>query len=230
MLQRDEFVYQWNLLDGYLKDAFGDDYESMRDAAGHTYYRAAMNEDWNAAAEMVNTALTFVDDNLATLKTKSDLDDEFVATLKAEGEDVRRVVRRLFKEQDAAEDATGEKLTANEACYAEFTGMCADAQRVFGRQPEIAKKFQVESLLQTVRGTNQAGHSRGSDRRQRSGRTRRHHHRQGKARRHHDHRRGWAVLPAVGFRDLHLGGERDAGSAGGSGGSGGAEAGGCYRK
>ena len=156
--QRDEFVDQWNLLDGYLEDAYRPaDYKAMREAAGHDYYSAAQNDDWGAAAELVNQALTFVDDHLDTLKAKTDLDDDFVATLKAEGEDVLRVVRRLFKEQDGAEEATGEKLAANEACYAEFMAMCADGQRLFRRQPDVARQFQVESLLATVRGVRQAG-------------------------------------------------------------------------
>ncbi len=156
--QVEEFVDQWNLLDGYLADAYrGPDYKAMREAAGSAYYRAALNQDWGAAVELVNQALAFVDANLAALKAKSDLDDDFVATLQAEGEDVRRVARRLFKEQNDAEEATGEKLAANEACYAEFQAMSADAQRLFRRQPEVARLFQAEALLSTVRGVRQAG-------------------------------------------------------------------------
>jgi hypothetical protein len=156
--QRDEFVDQWNLLDGYIADAYSTaDYKAMREAAGHDSYSAAQNDNWAAAVELVNQALTFVDDHLDTLKAKTDLDDDFVATLKAEGEDVLRVARRLFREQDGAEEATGEKLAANEACYAEIVAMCADAQRLFRRQPDVARKFQIESLLETVRGVRQAG-------------------------------------------------------------------------
>lgn len=156
--QVEEFVDQWNLLDGYIEDAYSaDDHKAMREAAGYGYYRAAMNEDWGAAVEMVNQALTFVDTNQETLKTKGDMDDDFVKTLLAEGEDVRRVARRMFKLQDDAEEATGEKLAANEACYAEFQTMSADAQRLYRRQPEVARLFQFESLLETVRGTRQAG-------------------------------------------------------------------------
>ncbi len=155
--QVDEFVDQWNLLDGYIEDAYGADYKAMREAAGYGYYRAAMNQDWGAAVELVNQALAFVKANADKLKQQGDMDDDFPATLEAEGEDVRRVARRMFKEQDDAEEATGEKLAANEACFAEFQAMGADGQRLFRRQPEVARLFQIESLLQTVRGTRQAG-------------------------------------------------------------------------
>ncbi|MBC7447155.1 MAG: carboxypeptidase regulatory-like domain-containing protein [Hymenobacteraceae bacterium] len=157
--QRDEFLDQWNLLDGYVEDAYRatGNYKAMREAAGLKLYAAAANGDWGAAAELVNQALAFVTTNLDALKTKGGMDDAFVATLTAEGDDVRRVVRRYLKQQEDAESGTDAKTKANEACFAEFQQMSADAQRLFRRQPEIAVRFQAQALLERVRGTRQAG-------------------------------------------------------------------------
>ncbi len=157
--QRDEFLDQWNLLDGYVEDAYRatGNYKAMREAAGAKLYTSAAGGDWGAAAELVNQALAFVTTNLAALKTKGGMDDAFVATLTAEGDDVRRVVRRYLKQQEDAESGTDAKTKANEACFAEFQQMSADAQRLFRRQPEIAAKFQAAALLERVRGTRQAG-------------------------------------------------------------------------
>lgn len=157
--QTEEFLDVWNLLDGYIEEAYDAEgkYKAMREAAGSKLYVPAQRLDWGAANDMVNMALAFVDTNLEVLKTKGDMDDNFVVTLKAEGEDVRRVVRRYLKEQQDAEDGTDAKTLANEACFAEFQAMSRDAQRIFRRKPELAAKFQAQGLLETVRGTRQAG-------------------------------------------------------------------------
>ena len=157
--QRDEFLDQWNLLDGYVEEAYRatGNYKAMREAAGWKLYAAVSGGDWGAAADMVNQTRAFVTTNNAALQTKGGMDDAFVATLTAEGEDVRRVVNRYLQQQDDAASGTDAKTKANEACFAEFQQMSADAQRLFRRQPEIAAKFQATTLLERVRGTRQAG-------------------------------------------------------------------------
>jgi Carboxypeptidase regulatory-like domain len=157
--QTDEFLDAWNLLDGYIEETFKADgtYKAMRDAAGAKLYEKAADHDWGAAKDMVNLTLAFVATNEAVLKAKGDMDDAFVATLQAEGEDVRRVVQRYMKQQQEAEDGTNAKVKANEACFAEYQTMSADAQRIFRQKPEVARLFQAQALLATIRGTRQAG-------------------------------------------------------------------------
>ena len=157
--QTQEFLDVWNLLDGYIEEAYKPtgNYKAMREAAGSKRYAAAANDDWGAAQELVNMTLAFVAANQNVLTTKGEMDAAFVATLTAEGEDVRRVVRRYLNEQVASEGGTMQKLAANEACFAEFQAMSADAQRLFRRKPALAQRFQAQTLLETVRGTRQAG-------------------------------------------------------------------------
>ncbi len=157
--QTDEFLDVWNLLDGYIEEAFKADgtYKTKREGAGAKLYDKVLHEDWGAANDMVNQALAFVAENLDVLKVQGEMDDDFVLRLQAEGEDVRRVVRRYLKEQNDAEDGTNAKVLANEACFAEFQAMSRDAQRIFRRHPAIAAKFQAQTLLATIRGTRQAG-------------------------------------------------------------------------
>ena len=55
--QTQEFLDVWNLLDGYLEEAYKptDNYKAMREAAGSKRYAAAANDDWGAAQELVET-------------------------------------------------------------------------------------------------------------------------------------------------------------------------------
>lgn len=154
-----EWLDAWNLLDGYVEDAFrpAGTYKAQREAAGGKLYEKAAEEDWGAAQEMINTALAYVAANAQVLKEAGGMDDDFANTLNAEGEDVRRVLRRMLRERKKAEEGTSAKITANEALYSAFQQMSADAQRLFRRDLNLKAQFQQETLLAQVRGTRQAG-------------------------------------------------------------------------
>lgn len=159
VVQANEFLDAWNLLDGYSEEAWPGkvDRKAMRDAAGHAHYEAAAEENWTEMERLIKSALGFVTANAAELIEKGDMPEDFGATLAGEGEDVRRLTNKFTAAKATAQQGTGAQETAFLASLGEFQKMSGDAQRIFRRQPEVAQLFQTEYLLGLVRGTGQAG-------------------------------------------------------------------------
>ena len=157
--QSREFLEVWQWLEGYIEGTYPGEtgYHAMRDAAGYKSYAAAAGSDWSAMTALMNSAKQFVKLHDKELQAKGDMPDTFAARLVAEAADVEALLRRMAREAQAATDGTSERLTALLACLEEFMVVSRDAQRVFLRQPEVARLFQVEYLRGLVGGGAQAG-------------------------------------------------------------------------
>ncbi len=153
-----EFLEVWQWLEGYIEGAYpGAAYKAMRDAAGYKSYAAAAGSDWSAMTALMNSAKQFVKLHDEELQAKGDMPKTFAARVVAEAADVETLLKRMAREAQAATDGTSARLTALLACLEEWMGVSRDAQRVFLRQPEVARLFQVEYLLSIVGGGAQAG-------------------------------------------------------------------------
>lgn len=106
---------------------------------------------------LLNSAKQFVKLHDADLPAKGDMPAAFAARVAAEAADVETLLKRMAREAQAATDGTSARLTALRACLEEWTGVSRDAQRVFLRQPDVARLFQVEYLLGIVGSGAQAG-------------------------------------------------------------------------
>ncbi|HEX8327920.1 MAG TPA: carboxypeptidase-like regulatory domain-containing protein [Hymenobacter sp.] len=154
-----EFLEVWQQLEGYIEGAFPTPtgYKAMREAAGYGSYERAANRDWPAMTALVNSAVGFVAAQKAELEGAGEMPPAFAARLAAEGADVQLLIGRFNQERAAAQQGTGARGTALLDCYEEFVKMGRDGQRIFLRQPEVARLFQTEYLLSIVRGAGQAG-------------------------------------------------------------------------
>ncbi len=161
--QVDELLTAWQLLEGYIEEAYPSEatYEAMRDAAGYRHYAAAASQDWAATERLIAAALKFVQDYGAELKEKGEMPDAFPAQLATEAADVRALLRQFQQQKGAAQADTVALQAALYAEYETYQKMNRDAQRIFRREPGIAQQFQTEYLLSLVRGTGQAA-ARGS--------------------------------------------------------------------
>ena len=159
VVQGREFLDAWQQLEGYIEGAFAapTSYKAMREAAGHGHYERAAQNDWAAMTALVASTAGFVEAQGAALRGAGEMPAAFAATLAAEGADVRTLIGRFNQETAGAQQGTGARSTALLDCYDEFAKMGRDAQRVFLRQPEVARLFQTEYLLSIVRGAGQAG-------------------------------------------------------------------------
>ena len=137
VVQGNEFLDAWNLLDGYIEEAWPGkvDNKAMRDAAGHGHYEAAAEENWTEMERLIKSALGFVTTYAAELTAKGDMPADFGETLAAEGEDVRRLTKKFTAAKATAQQGTGAQEMAFLASLGEFQKMNGDAQRIFRRQP-----------------------------------------------------------------------------------------------
>ena len=159
MTQGREFLEVWQWLEGYIEGTYpgAASYQAMRDAAGYQSYAAAAGSDWSAMTALMNSAKQFVKLHDTELQAKGDMPGTFAARVAAEAADVETLLRRKAREEQAATDGMSARLTALLACLEEWMGVSRDAQRVFLRQPDVARLFQVEYLLGMVGGGAQAG-------------------------------------------------------------------------
>jgi hypothetical protein len=156
--QADEFLAAWQLLDGYIEEAnpTREAYKAMRDAAGYPHYEAAAKHDWAALEQLMTAALRFVQANAAELADKGQMPAAFAGELAEEVADVRTLLRQFVQQKGAAQAGTGVQNAALLAQYEAYQKMNRDAQRIFRKEPELARQFQTEYLLSLVRGTAQA--------------------------------------------------------------------------
>ncbi len=159
VVQAREFLEVWQWLEGYIEQAYpgAETYHVMRDAAGYKNYAAAAGADWPALTALIKSAKQFVTLRDAVLQAKGEMPKTFAARLFAEAADVEILLQRMAREEQAAMAGTSQRLTALLACLEEWMVVSRDAQRVFLRQPEVARLFQVEYLLSMVGSGAQAG-------------------------------------------------------------------------
>ena len=159
LTQAREFLEVWQWLEGYIEGAYpgAANYRAMRDAAGYKSYAAAAGSDWSAMTALMNSAKQFVALHNAELQAKGDMPKTFAARVVAEAADVETLLKRMAREEQTATAGTSERGTALLACLEEWMGVSRDAQRVFLRQPDVARLFQVEYRLGIVGGGAQAG-------------------------------------------------------------------------
>lgn len=155
--QLSDYLAAWHRLDGYIEEAYPNNYESMRAAAGHGHYEAAARNDWSAVTALLAAAATFGDEHQADLLAQGQMPATFLTkTLAAEAADVAKLLKQYQQLKSTAQQGTTTKQDANRALYDSYQKMNRDAQRIFRRQPDVAKLFQTEYLLGLVRGPGQA--------------------------------------------------------------------------
>lgn len=156
--QADEFLAAWQLLEGYIEEAYPSaaTYRAMRDAAGYPYYAGAARHEWAALEQLMTAALGFVQQYGKELRSQGEMPDDFAQTLADEAADVRALLRQFVQQKGEAQAGTGTQQAALLAQYEAYQKLNRDAQRIFRKEPELARQFQTEYLLGLVRGTGQA--------------------------------------------------------------------------
>ncbi|MBC7446835.1 MAG: carboxypeptidase regulatory-like domain-containing protein [Hymenobacteraceae bacterium] len=153
-----EYLDAWVRLEGYIEAAYGETgYKPMREEAGSKFYEAASGENWDAVTRLITNARGFVKDHLAELTANDNMPTTFPAELEAEAQDAEKLIERFLSFKNDERKGTEAKEAANAAAYAAWQKVARDADRIWRRQPEQRRYFEMEYLLGLVRGTGQAG-------------------------------------------------------------------------
>ena len=158
MPQLTEYLDAWVRLEGYIEDAYGPTgYKPMREAAGAKFYEAAANQNWDSVTRLMEGARAFVTAHTAELTANDNMPPTFVATLEGEAQDVETLLKKFLGFKNDERKGTEAKDAANEAAFGAWQKVARDANRIWRRQPDQRKYFEMEYLLGLVRGTGQAG-------------------------------------------------------------------------
>ncbi len=153
-----EYLDAWVRLEGYIEEAYGTTgYKPMREEAGGKFYEAAGAENWDAVTRLITNARAFVANHGAELTAKDNMPATFPALLEAEAQDVEKLLAKFLTFKNDERKGTEAKEAANAAAYAAWQKVARDAARIWRRQPDQRRYFEMEYLLGLVRGAGQAG-------------------------------------------------------------------------
>ena len=154
-----ELVYQYGLLTAYIKKAFdASKAPLMLVESGEGYLAKARDKGgWSSASSLINSALPFLDKYAAVLSSENIMPPAFIVTFRAVAKDFND---KNTVSQDA-NDAIGEggdaKVIANNALYLSVRAMLEDAQKIFRKNPDLAKQFVWSTLVAQTHGVKNAG-------------------------------------------------------------------------
>jgi hypothetical protein len=142
----------WKQLTSYIRDGFeADVYNDMLMQAGHAYYGAAGNNDWEAVKGLMESAVNFVADNTAALEVGG-MVDGFATALGSAQEAFSLKYEAFVQEEELAMEVREAKILANNALYAMVTRMCKDGKVIFRLKAALRLQFTFEAVLRLIHG------------------------------------------------------------------------------
>lgn len=146
-------LQQFQYLKSYIDTAYADDAERKVQylMAGHNYYAAAANEDWESMALMNTSAENYLDAaaNVAALEAGDNMPATFPPEVKVAC-DAFDVQYMDFKMAEQTSVPTADKVRANNVIYEEGMSMLKDGQKIFMYAPEVGTKFVFDNLLSLI--------------------------------------------------------------------------------
>lgn len=147
----------WQLLKLYIKKAFEKNMVEIKmQAAGESLYKRATLHNWSAIHSLVETANTFIANNLDALTANENMPAHFQTTFKSCGESCIALSSRFSGIKINKEMATSTKIDANNAIYASVIEMLKDGQQIFRNDVTIKKQFIFRYLVSMHRGEGSA--------------------------------------------------------------------------
>ena len=156
--QKEVVLDYYQFLVGYIEDAFPKSkIKIMIQAAGQPKYTKAQNSNWTSVKGLLSMAIDFIEKNQADLLANNNMPADFLARFKKVRADFDALHSSWNTEDSDSYQLTDDKIKASNEAYALFAGVTSDAQKVFRKDPDMAKKFTFAALLAQVRGTTAAG-------------------------------------------------------------------------
>jgi hypothetical protein len=156
--QRDEFMFLYNALRGYIADAYrGDKGTNMAKSAGHTFYAKANANNWASATALMSAAVPFALTYKAELMANENMPADFPTRLQAKKADFDAVYKAWNAADTASTTQTQEKIAANNAIYTSFSAMVSDASKAFRPTDPTLEKFSIVNIYAQIRGSKPSG-------------------------------------------------------------------------
>lgn len=125
-------------------------------AAGSSVFRKASVDNWTAVRSLIDTANTFIANNLDSLMASENMPADFQTTFKAAGDNCIALSVIFAHINMEKEIATSIKTKANNGVYARMIEMLKDGQQIFKDNAEMKKQFTFRYLVSKQRGEHPA--------------------------------------------------------------------------
>jgi len=147
----------WQVLKVYITKAYDDKIVKTKLlAAGASLYPKASMDNWTAVRSLIETANTFIANNLDSLTANENMPADFQATFKAAGDSCIALSVIFAHINMEKEMATSIKTKANNAIYASLMEMLKDGQQIYKDNAEMKKQFTFRYLISKHRGERPA--------------------------------------------------------------------------
>jgi hypothetical protein len=149
---RNEGLVLWQQLASFIRDGFEPDvYNEMLTEAGHGYYAAAGNNDWEAVDGLLEAAVNFVAANSVAL-VAGGMVDGFAEDLGSAQEAFLLKYEAFVEEEELAMEVRDAKIEANNVVYAKVMRMCKDGRAIFRLEAALRLRFTFLAVLRLIHG------------------------------------------------------------------------------
>lgn len=149
----------WDELDSMIRDSFPDNqYETRRNEAGHGFYAAASNNDWEATKALMKNGADFIAQHGAVLAgTEGGMLPEFPTDLGTVQAAFKAKYLEFKQAEELTKTLTDEKIEANNAVYRALIKLFADGRKYFRFNASVRHQFTFERLLAMISGSGGSG-------------------------------------------------------------------------
>jgi hypothetical protein len=153
-----ECLKLFNFLKRYIVDAYPLSAQKANiDAAGQGFYEKAAVFSWENMQGLLQSAITFVQSNMAQLMSNDNMPSSFLSSLEQAQSRFQTLYQSFLSLTEEAQVATQTKITSNNGIYAALTKMLGDGQVLFGSNEAKLKQFVFSRLFELVGGGSTAG-------------------------------------------------------------------------
>jgi len=147
----------WQLLKRYITAAYDKDIVGIKlQAAGDSLYKKATLYNWSAVLSLVDTANTFIANNLDALTANGNMPVSFQTNFRTAGDKCLALSTSFSWVKIHKEMYTQRKINANNAIYASVIEMLKDGQQIFKNDLTLKKQFTFNYLVSIHRGEGSA--------------------------------------------------------------------------
>lgn len=134
-------IMRWKSLRSYIKHSYPPTLQKPKiESAGYDHYTKAANKNWAETQLLMNAGQHFIDNNTADLTTGG-MPATFAAEYATASTEFLGLYDRFTDAEQDSQEATDEKVVANNALYTKLIAMFEDAQIIYEHDPSKRERF-----------------------------------------------------------------------------------------
>ena len=148
-------IMKWKSLRSYIKHSYPPELQKPKiESAGYDHYSKAANKNWAETQLLMKAGQHFIDNNTADL-TAGGMPATFAAEYATATSGFLTLYDRFTDAEQDSQEATDEKINANNAIYSKLISMFEDAQIIYENDPSKRERFvfaQVYAMITRPNG------------------------------------------------------------------------------